>query len=61
MRKYLYSQVIIWVDTILEHIDTWVILPRYEGSWMVYRPKWYRKQKYCDIPYWYQKKVESSL
>ena len=26
----------IWVNTILDHIDTLrVILPRYEGSWMV--------------------------
>ena len=30
----------------LNHIDTRVILPRYEGSFMVYRPKWNRKQKY---------------
>ena len=30
--------VIIWVNTILNHIDTRAILPRYEGSIMVYNP-----------------------
>ena len=53
----LYTQVIIWVTTILNHINTRVILPRYEDSCMVYRPEWYQKQKYCQIlmSYWYQK------
>ena len=33
------------------------IFPKYEGSCMVYRPKWYREKKYHQIPiaYWYQK------
>ena len=50
-----YTQVIVWVNTILNHIDTRTILTKYEGSCMVYRPKWYRIQKYHQIPisYWY--------
>ena len=31
----------IWVITILNHIDTKAILPKYKDSCMVYRPKWY--------------------
>ena len=38
MRESLYTQVIIWVNTILNHIDTMAISPRYEVSCMVYRP-----------------------
>ena len=55
-QNLLYTWVIIWVNTILIHIHTRAILPRYEGSCMVYRPKWYRKQKcrHIPIPYWYQ-------
>ena len=34
-------RVIIWVSTILNHIDTKVILPRYRDSCLVYRPKSY--------------------
>ena len=30
MRESLCTQLIIWVDTILKHIDTRAILPRYE-------------------------------
>ena len=33
----LYTRVIIWVNTILSHINTMPILLRYEGSWMIYR------------------------
>ena len=57
MRESLYTQVIICVNTILKCIDTKVILPRYKSSCMVYRPKHYQKQKYCQIstPYWLQK------
>ena len=58
----LYTQVAIWVDTIPKknHIDIKAILPRYGGSYMVYRPEWYWKQKHCQILicYWYQKKNE---
>ena len=35
----LYTQVIIWVNSILNHIDSKAVLPRYEGSCMMYRPK----------------------
>ena len=35
-RESLYIQVIIWVNTILNHIDTKAILPSYEGLCMVY-------------------------
>ena len=33
------TRAIIWMITILNHIDTRAALPRYEGSCMVYRPK----------------------
>ena len=48
---------VIWVNTILNHIDTRVILPKYESSCMVHGPEWYQKQKSCQIPisYGYQK------
>ena len=36
MRESLYSQIIIWVNTILNHIDTSIILPKYEGPCMVH-------------------------
>jgi hypothetical protein len=39
------------MNTMLNHIDTRVILHRYEGSFMVYRPKWNQKQKYPQYPY----------
>ena len=38
VRESLSIRIIIWVDTILNHIDTRMILPRYEDSCMVYRP-----------------------
>ena len=40
-RESLYAQVIFWVTTILNHIDTGALLLRYEGSCMVNKPKWY--------------------
>ena len=43
VRESLYTRVINWVITILNHIDTRKIVPTYEGSCMVYRPKWHRK------------------
>ena len=51
------SWFIIWVNTSLNHVDTRTILPRYEGSCMVYIPEWYRKQKchQLSIPYQYKK------
>ena len=36
-REYLNTQVILWVNTILFHIDTRTIFLMYEGSCMVYR------------------------
>lgn len=41
VRESLYTHIILWVHSILNHIDTRAILPRYEGSRMVYRLKWY--------------------
>jgi hypothetical protein len=38
--------IVIWVNTIIKHIDTWTIfIPGYEGSFMVYRSEEYQKQK----------------
>ena len=36
-RESLYTQVIIWVNTILNHIDTGMILHMYESSCIIYR------------------------
>jgi hypothetical protein len=41
MRESLCTQVSVWVNTILNHIDTRKIFPWYEGSCTVYRPEWY--------------------
>ena len=38
MRESLYTRVIIWVNTILNHMNNKEFLPRYEGSCMVCRP-----------------------
>ena len=51
VRESLYTQVIIWVDNIMNHIDTRVILPRYEGLYIVYRPKWYQKKNTIKYSY----------
>lgn len=32
VRESSYTQLIIWVNTILDHIDAQLILPMYEGS-----------------------------
>ena len=37
-------QVIIWVHTILNHIDTRAILLRYESSCIIFRPEWYQQK-----------------
>ena len=50
MGEYLYIRVIIWVNTILNHIDTRVILPRYENFGVICKPKSYQKQNYRHIP-----------
>ena len=39
VRESLSTRVIIWVNTILNHIDIRAILPTHEGSCMVYRPE----------------------
>ena len=39
MREPLYTQGVIWVNTILNRIDTRAIVLRYEGSCMVSRTK----------------------
>ena len=36
VRVFLYTEVIIWVNTILYHIDARTLLPRYKGSCMTY-------------------------
>ena len=47
VRESLYVQVVIWIDTMsLNHINTRVILPRYESSSMIYRPKLYGNTVY---------------
>ena len=50
MRESLYTRDIVWVNTILNHIDIRMILPSYESSCMMCTPKWYQRQKkYCQI------------
>jgi hypothetical protein len=39
IREYLCMQAIIWVNTIQNHIDIWLILPRYVGSCMPFIPE----------------------
>ena len=46
MRESLYTQLTIWVDTILSHIDTRTILPRYEDSCTLYRFEQYWQHKH---------------
>ena len=56
-RIFVYL-IVIWVNTILNHINTWTILiPGYEGSFMVYRSEEYQKQKYCQVPILYQYQI----
>jgi hypothetical protein len=59
-RESLFTRVMNWVTTILNHIDTWMVLPRCEGVCMVHRPKVYRKQKYRQYryPYGVWKKIK---
>ena len=37
LRESLYTQTIIWVGTILDHIDFRVSLPSYQGLYMVWK------------------------
>ena len=39
VSESLYTLFIIWVITIPNRIDTRAIFPRYEGSYMLYRPE----------------------
>ena len=41
VRESLSTRVIIWVNTILNHIDTRAVLPRYAGFCMKYWARWY--------------------
>ena len=50
MRESFHTRVNFWVNTIVNHIDTMAFLPRYEGSCLVYKPKWGRKQNHAQIP-----------
>lgn len=60
VREYLYTWIIIWVNVIVDNIiDTSMVLPRYKGYCMVYKPDWYKKEEYHQIPtpyrYWKKK------
>ena len=66
IRESLYTWVIFWINIILEHVETRVIIPRFEDSCMVYRPKWCQKKKNPSnthtllvskkkLPKWYEK------
>ena len=52
VRESLHTQVIISVNTILNHTaDTRMVLPQSEIlARHIYRPGWYRKQKQRQIP-----------
>ena len=58
VREYMYTQIIIWVGTILNHTDARVIFPIYEGSFLVYKPEWnwHKKTVKYPFPRWYHKK-----
>jgi hypothetical protein len=45
VRESLYTQVMLWVNTILDHVGTIVVLPRHGSSCIAYRPEWYWKHK----------------
>lgn len=49
--KSLHAWDVIAVNTVLNHIDIGVVLPRYEGSYMVYRPEWYGKRNIVKYTY----------
>ena len=51
VRESLYTQVIIWINTTLNHIDARGILPRYEGSCMLYRPEYIENKNIIKYPY----------
>jgi len=51
VRDRLFFQVIKCINTILNHINTKQLLPRYEGSCVVFTPKWYRSTNTIKYPY----------
>ena len=50
VRESLFTQNIIWVDTILNHIDIGAILSKYAGFCMVHKLEWYQKHNYYHEP-----------
>ena len=54
MEESLLTRVITWINAISKQFDTGTFSSRYDGSYMVYRPKWYQKHNYRLnlVPYW---------
>lgn len=63
VRVSLYIWVTIWINAILNHVDDRGIIPKYEGSHIVYRHEWYHKQNVIKHPnlIGYQKYVKFLL
>lgn len=63
VKVSVYPQVFSWINTILDYIDTRIILSRYEGFCMICRPKQERKKSSHQNTHThrYQKNVKSSL
>ena len=57
VSESLCNQFNIWVNTIVNDIDTRIIFPRYGSSCMVYKFEWNQKRNYrpIPIPYWFKK------
>ena len=51
MKESLYTQLITWVNTILNHIGNCVVLPGYQGHCKAYGPQWYANQNILEYPY----------
>ena len=49
VRESLWAWVILWVNTILNHIDAMTILPGHDGPCIVYESEWYQKNKILSI------------
>ena len=50
MKESSYTELISWVNTILNPTDNCVVLPKYQGHCMVYEPQWYAKQIILKYP-----------
>ena len=64
VRDIVCTWVDIWVNLILNHIDTRTILSKYKGSCMTYKPEWFPETKIsskCTHPTGFKKVVKSSL